>query len=92
MEFGRQFWSAALAPALFGAAWWRLRRGAWRTVHPGKQRRLEPVARLALSPQHTLHLVRVDGRTVLLACSPASCAVLEGVATRQEDERPGDER
>lgn len=48
------------------------RRGA-----AGGQRRLESIDRLPLTPQHSLHLVRVEGRTVLIAVSPGGCSMVE---------------
>lgn len=53
------------------AAWLRRRRPA------GGARRLAAVERLPLSPHHTLFLVRVAGRGLLIGVSPAGCAVLE---------------
>ena len=41
------------------------------------ERRLKSVERLPLSPQHSLHLVRVGDRLMLIAVSPAGCSVLE---------------
>ena len=41
-------------------------------------RRMQTVERLALSPQHSLHLVNVDGRALLIAVSPGGCSVLNG--------------
>jgi len=37
---------------------------------------LEGVARLALTPQHTLHLVRVQGCNLLVATHPQGCILL----------------
>jgi flagellar biogenesis protein FliO len=63
--------------ALLGAGLHWLRRGpvAWPRNSSG--RRLESLERLSLTPQHTLHLVRVGERTLLVSASPAGCAVLE---------------
>ena len=41
-------------------------------------RRMQTVECLALSPQHSLHLVNVDGRALLIAVSPGGCSVLNG--------------
>jgi flagellar biogenesis protein FliO len=38
-------------------------------------RRMEAVERLSLSPQHSLHLVRVNGRLLLVASAPGGCSV-----------------
>jgi flagellar biogenesis protein FliO len=41
-------------------------------------RQLEPIERLPLTPQHSLHLVRVAGKVLLIAVSPGGCSVLDG--------------
>ena len=62
--------------------WWLRRKGvaqfALRTPGGGKRRSIQVIERTALTPQHSLHLVRVDGRTVLIAASPGGCSILEG--------------
>lgn len=58
---------------MLGAAVAWLRR---RTPRAGA-RRLAAVERLALSPHHSLHLVRLAGRGLLIGVSPAGCALLE---------------
>jgi hypothetical protein len=40
-------------------------------------RQLRQLERLALTPQHGLHLVRVAGRAVLIASSPTSCNLID---------------
>lgn len=73
-------------------------RGRWvrlrlRAARRGCESRLEALERLPLTPQHTLHLVRVEDRTVLigvhagglcvLATHPAGAAAGDGVAGRE---------
>jgi flagellar biogenesis protein FliO len=41
-------------------------------------RRLQSLERLPLTAHHSLHLVRVAGRLVLIAVSPGGCSVLDG--------------
>jgi flagellar biogenesis protein FliO len=41
---------------------------------------MERIERLMLSPQHSLHLVRVAGRALLVGVSPAGIQVLERIA------------
>ncbi len=41
----------------------------------GKPRRLEAVERLVLTSQTSLHLVRVDGKLLLISNSPAGCSM-----------------
>jgi flagellar biogenesis protein FliO len=43
-------------------------------------RRLQAIERLPLTAQHSLHLVKVSGRTMLIAVSPGGCSVLDGSA------------
>jgi len=38
--------------------------------------------RLALTPQHTLHLVRIQGREVLVATHPQGCSVVTTATER----------
>jgi flagellar biogenesis protein FliO len=40
-------------------------------------RRLELLERISLSPNHVLHLVRVEGRTMLIAVSPSGCVSID---------------
>ena len=45
-------------------------------ARPG-QPRLEVIDRLALGPKHSLHLVRLADRTLLVGLSPQGCSLLE---------------
>lgn len=59
------------------------RRNSGRT----NQRQLESVDRLPLTPHHSLHLVRVEGRTVLIAVSPGGCHIVDrNMADRSMDD------
>lgn len=49
-----------------------------RAAGRGGARRMQTIERLALSPQHSLHLVNVGGRVLLISVSPAGCSVLDG--------------
>jgi flagellar biogenesis protein FliO len=81
----RQGLSVLLVFLLLGVALWKLRqpgaafRPPWRK--PGASTRsLETIERLALTPQHALHLVRVQGREVVVATHPHGCTILGGSA------------
>ncbi len=81
MDIARQISAVMLVFALLGAALWALRRGRLRLplgMRPaaGRGRSLEAVERLALTPQHSLHLVRIGGREVVVATSPQGCTLL----------------
>jgi flagellar biogenesis protein FliO len=79
MEFGQQYLGVAVVLGLLGASLWWLRRRGFAAISPGGRggRLLESLERLPLSPQHTLHAVRMGETVVLLACSPGGCAVLQ---------------
>jgi len=44
---------------------------------PSHVSRMAVLERLSLTPNHSLHLVTVDGRTVLVGISPGGCQLLE---------------
>ena len=56
-----------------------LRRRGWLATKTssGLPKRLQALERVALTPQHALHLVRVDDRVVVVASAPGGCSVLE---------------
>jgi len=70
-----------LVLALLGGALWFLRsRGFAHYRGPARRksaRHLEPIARLPLTPHHSVHLIRVSDHTVLLALSPSGCTLIE---------------
>jgi flagellar biogenesis protein FliO len=79
MDAVRQALSVALVFALLGAALWILKRGGLTAIRPGaakKTRSLESMERLALTPQHSLHMVRIGERIVVVATHPVGCALL----------------
>jgi flagellar biogenesis protein FliO len=66
---------------LGGLLWWMRSRGLAQFAggsRAGSGRRLELAERLVLGPQHSLHLVRFDGRTLLVATAPGQCAIMWG--------------
>ena len=83
MEFGQQYLAVtAVLVVLGGGLWWLRRHGyAAPAIGSRRGRSLEPLERLALSPQHSLHLVRVGEAEVLLACSPGGCAVVRELSS-----------
>ena len=71
---------------LLAAALWWLRRKGFATfaavgARPKAGRRMELVERLQLTPQHSLHLVRLGESSVLLAIYPSGCAVVERLSS-----------
>jgi len=82
MEWVRQILAVSGVLLMLAASlWWLRRRGlarcGRRSARGARTRTLEAVERLALGPQHSLHLVRLSGRGLLVGISPAGCAVLE---------------
>ena len=85
MESVQQALSVILVLGLLGGAlWWLRRKGmaqfAFKAPGSGRGRAMQVIERMSLTPQHSLHLVKVGERTVLIAASPAGCSILEGFA------------
>ncbi len=88
MEYFEQL--AAVAGVLGGLValrWWLRRRG-WAASLPKRRRELECLERLALGPQHSLHLVRAGGRLMLVSSSPGGCSLIGHLPDR-DPERSG---
>ena len=85
----QQVLAVFLVLGLLGAALWLLRsRGLARFTGPArrKSRHLEAIARLPLTPQHSVHLIRVSDHAILLALSPTGCTLVESVPWNQAAE------
>jgi len=93
MDVIRQMAAVGVVMAVFAAVLWLLRRGGlaqargWtaallRARGPAP-RTLERLERLPLSAQHTLHLVRLGERALLLASTPAGCTLVESIDCRE---------
>ena len=85
MESIQQVLSVVAVLALLGGSlWWLRRKGlaqfAVRVPGGGKTRSMKVIERLTLTPQHSLYLVRVADRTMLIASSPGGCSILDGIA------------
>lgn len=82
METTEQLLAVMVVLGLLCGSLWLLKRKGWvrtslrRPARPG-QPRLEVIDRLALTPQHSLHLVRLADRTLLVGLSPQGCNLLE---------------
>ena len=81
MDFAQQIAFVIIVLALLAVALKMARdRGLAKFTIPGRPsrtRRMEVLERLSLTPNHSLHLVTVDGRTVLVGVSPGGCQLLE---------------
>jgi len=81
----------AVLASLAGCTWWLRKRGWVAPALPARarNRRLVTVERLALGPQHSLHLVRLGDHALLVAASPSGCTLLERRVWRDIEERTG---
>ena len=82
MEFVQELAAVGTVLALLGGTLWWLRRRGFAALVPMRRtagQRLECLERLSLGPQHTLHLVRVGDTAVLLASTPAGCALVQSL-------------
>jgi flagellar biogenesis protein FliO len=82
MDILQQIVSIGAVLMLLGAAlWWLRGRGMARFSLPGARarapRRLELVERLTLTPQHSVCLVRLADKAMLIGISPSQCTLLE---------------
>ena len=86
MEYTQQMVAVGVVLATLGAVFWFARRRGWTAVAAVRrsERRLQAIERLPLGTNHTLHLVRVGEQTLVVACSPAGCALLDRVKVGSE--------
>ena len=81
MELFEQLSAVILVLIILCGGLWLLKKKGWvRTAvrsSRGDGPRLEVVDRLTLSPHHSLHLVRLADRTLLVGVSPNGCNLLE---------------
>jgi hypothetical protein len=74
----------AVGAVLAAALWWLRKKALGPLFQTGTRRstnRLESMERLAISPHHILHLVRLDDHSILIAQSPSGLALLDGAGT-----------
>lgn len=79
--------------ALLGCGIWFLRRRGLVQFAGGKirrpgARRLEAIERLALTPQHSLHLIRLADRLMLIALSPSGCSLIDNAEWKPIESAP----
>jgi flagellar biogenesis protein FliO len=88
MEAIRETGAVAAVLALLLLTLWWLRRRGLTGVTLGRRtavRRLESLERLALGPQHALHLVRLGGSALLISSSSAGCALIHRASWQEID-------
>jgi flagellar biosynthetic protein FliO len=82
MEMFQQLVIVAVILAVLCGGMWILKRKGWaqtamRRSRTDGQPRLEVIDRLTLTPHHSLHLVRLADRMLLVGISPNGCNLLE---------------
>jgi flagellar biogenesis protein FliO len=80
----------AVLGLLGGTLWWLRSRGLAQFAGAPRRRKagaMESLERLPLSPTHTLHLLRVADRAIVLATSSAGCQVVESAPWSQFESR-----
>jgi len=75
MEAWREAAALVAVFGLLGAALWALRHRAG-GVRTGASKSLAAVERIALTPQHALHLIRTSKRELLVVTHPQGCSLL----------------
>ena len=75
MEAFRQISALVIVFGLFGVALWALRRRAG-PLRFGPAKSLASIERLALTPQHVVHLIHIAGRELLVATHPNGLTLL----------------
>jgi flagellar biogenesis protein FliO len=75
MDLLQQFAAVTTVLALLGATVWLLRRQGFVAPRRNVARQLEVMERVSLGPQHSLTLVRVNGRTMLVGTGPGVCEI-----------------
>ena len=81
MEILQQLLAVALVLGALGTLVWVMKRKGWANGRVSKSRdaqtQLEVIGRLALTQQHSVHLIRLADRVLLVGLSPSGCNVLE---------------
>jgi flagellar biogenesis protein FliO len=75
MDLLQQLAAVATVLALLGASLWLLQRKRLILPRRSDLKQLEVVERVALSPQHALALVRVNGKMMLVGTGPGVCEI-----------------
>lgn len=92
MELAEQIGMVLLVFALLGALLWFLKRRGLAalsfTPRRAGSRRMEVLERVPLTPQHSLHLVRVSDKFLLIGTAPSSCTLLNEPILKEQASSP----
>lgn len=86
MELSEQLLAVVMVLGILGAGLWVLKRKGFvrttlRRAPRAGELRLEVLDRLPLTPQHSVHLIKIADRTILVGVSPGGCNLLESTGT-----------
>jgi len=81
MEMFQQLFAVVAVLGALSMVVWALKRKGWVRMSARASRdsgtRLEVIDRLVLTPHHSVHLIRLADRTLLIGLSPNGCNLLE---------------
>jgi flagellar biogenesis protein FliO len=82
MEYFQQGLALVVVFGLLGTALWFVKTRQNPNLRVRGERRVQVLERVALTPQHTLCLVKVDDRLVMIGTAPSSCQVIQTMEDR----------
>jgi len=85
MDWIRQIAAIAFVFGLLGGALWWLRRRGMAGWRPAGSPKMAVIDRLRLTPQHSVHIVRVGKRNFLIAVHANGCTLLDSLQTEDLD-------
>jgi flagellar biogenesis protein FliO len=82
MEYFQQGLALVVVFGLLGTALWFVKTRQNPNLRVRGERRVQVLERVALTPQHTLCLVKVDDRLIMIGTAPSSCQVIQTMEDR----------
>jgi flagellar biogenesis protein FliO len=82
MELFQQGLALVVVFGLLGTALWFVKTRQSPNLRARGERRMQVLERVALTPQHTLCLVKVNDRLVMIGTAPSSCQLIQTVEDR----------
>jgi flagellar biosynthetic protein FliO len=79
MDVVQQGLALVVVFGILGGAVWLLRSRQLPSIRMRGERRMQVVERVSLTPNHTLCLVKVGGRLMMIGTAPSSCHLIETV-------------
>ena len=83
MEYLQQGLALLVVFGLLGTALWFVRTRQGPNLRIRGERKMQVIERVSLTPQHTLCLVKVGERLVMIGTAPSSCQLIQTVEDHQ---------